>query len=144
MLIRASRNGFYGVVVAVTLLVGCQASVGVDQLVLVSPKDGSTVAVGSAACAGVDGPDSDTDPDLVTLQFAWAPVGNAESYRVEVRNANGAVVATMDVTATTAQTSWLTDASRPCPGTYTWRVTATRTPPHVPVESASWSFSINQ
>jgi hypothetical protein len=118
-------------------------TVTVEKPFLVSPPNGSIVAVGAAACAGSDGPDSDTDPDPVTIQFTWTVVLNATSYRVDVFNdATNALVASTVTGATSATISWLTDASRPCPGTYRWRVTAIKSFPNPPVTSDTWSFTI--
>jgi hypothetical protein len=118
-------------------------TVTVEKPFLVSPPNGSIVAVGAAACEGSDGPDSDTDPDPVTIQFTWTVVLNATSYRVDVFNdATNALVASTVTGATSATISWLTDASRPCPGTYRWRVTAIKSFPNPPVTSDTWSFRI--
>jgi hypothetical protein len=124
------------------LLVACEASVGVRDVALVSPPNGGTVSVGVAACAGVDGPDADTEPDPVKVQLTWAAAAGAESYRVDVWNSGGDLVSSVVSEGTTATVSWLTDASRVCPGTYTWRVTAIRSAPHSPLRSQDWSFTI--
>lgn len=115
----------------------------VEKPFLVSPPNGSSVAVGAAACAGTDGPDPDSDPDPVRIQFTWTVVLNATSYRVDVFNdATNALVASTVTGATSATISWLTDASRPCPGTYRWQVTAIKSLPNPPVTSDPWRFTL--
>ncbi|MDR7416402.1 MAG: hypothetical protein QN193_04570 [Armatimonadota bacterium] len=106
----------------------------VEKPFLVSPPNGSTVALGAAACAA---------NGTRSVLFTWTVVLNATSYRVDVYDKpTGNLVGSTVVagaTNTSALVTW-TDPN-PCPRTYQWRVTAVKTAPNPPVASDTWEFT---
>jgi len=104
----------------------------VEKPFLVSPANGSSVAVGPGACAGTA---------QKSVQFTWTVVLNASRYRVDVFNAGGVLVGSTVVTGATNTTATVSWTESGCPASYTWRVTAIKTAPNPPVTSDTWSFT---
>ena len=104
----------------------------VEKPFLVSPANGSSVAVGPGACAGTA---------QKSVQFTWTVVLNASSYRLDVFNAGGVLVGSTVVTGATNTTATVSWTESGCPASYTWRVTAIKTAPNPPVTSDTWSFT---
>lgn len=106
----------------------------VEKPFLVSPPNGSSVALGAGAC-GANG--------VRSVLFTWTVVLDATSYRVDVYdkptgNLVGSTVVT-GATTTSATVTWVDP--NPCPRTYQWRVTAIKTAPNPPVTSDTWEFT---
>jgi len=100
-------------------------SMTMERIFLISPPNGSQVAVSPANCNGEN-----------TIRFSWTPIRDVQIYTLQVFR-NNALVATGATSQTLLQLSWNATSC----GTYSWQVTATRTGAAPPASSDVWTFT---